>query len=429
MAQDDAAEQPVLGGDGNAATFGMGNLVYPDGDTAGFLTYSPSNRYILSAAFCSDLPLAASLLRNAGDSWGRDFPGQVLKQIGGKTYILIGNAQQLEAIGTDAKVYTAVYQAKLSGVHWEVDQDDDGNPIMLYGGDADLLQSQNGKKNYPFGEDGIEEAEGALTGRCGVNQDTGEIDPNMDIEDSGATYSAGANYIVFRDIDLNDLNGTAGASNWSPLTFSGAMIGAKAEKGEALWDETASNITATGRPIISNLRVIQDTSLDVGETMGLGFFATLQSNTGKVTGGTETESFGSTGAVTVSGLILQSPMVYTLTTETHYDQTLINGLLSGLGTLVGGVLDGLLAILGIRIGLRDVLTNLLDARKADPTALATGAWPGAWWGRCASKTVRSSTRISRTTIPPPAGLWAMGKALPAMPPRGSEKLWICFPAS
>ena len=69
-------------------------------------------------------------------------------------------------------------------------------------------------------------------------------------------------------------------------------------------------------------------------------------------------------------------MVHTLTTETHYDQTLINGLLSGLGTLVGGVLDGLLAILGIRIGLRDVLTNLLDARKADPTALATGALAG-----------------------------------------------------
>lgn len=89
-----------------------------------------------------------------------------------------------------------------------------------------------------------------MVGRCGVNQDTGEIDPNMDIEDSGAAYSAGANYIVFRDIDLNDLNGTAGASNWSPLTFSGAMIGAKSEKGEALWDETASNITATGRPII-----------------------------------------------------------------------------------------------------------------------------------------------------------------------------------
>lgn len=193
-----------------------------------------------------------------------------------------------------------------------MDQDDDGNPIMLYGGDADLLQSQNGKKDYPFGEDGIEEAEGSLVemvGRCGVNQDTGEIDPNMDIEDSGAAYSAGANYIVFRDIDLNDLNGTAGASNWSPLTFSGAMIGAKSEKGEALWDETASNITATGRPIISNLRVIQDTSLDVGESRGLGFFATLQSNTGKVTGGTEAESFGSTGAVTVSGLILQSPMV------------------------------------------------------------------------------------------------------------------------
>ena len=63
-------------------------------------------------------------------------------------------------------------------------------------------------------------------GRCGVNQVTGEIDPDMDIKDSGATYSADANYIIFRDIDLNDLNSSAGVSNWLPLTFSGTMIGA-----------------------------------------------------------------------------------------------------------------------------------------------------------------------------------------------------------
>lgn len=32
----------------------------------------------------------------------------------------------------------------------EVDKDKQGNPIMLYGGDADLLQDQNGKKNMDF---------------------------------------------------------------------------------------------------------------------------------------------------------------------------------------------------------------------------------------------------------------------------------------
>lgn len=122
-------------------------------------------------------------------------------------------------------------------------------------------------------------------------------------------------------------------------------------------------------------------------------------------------------------------MVYTLTTETHYDQTLINGLLSGLGWILGGTLDLVLAALGIHIGLQDVLTNLLDARKADPTALATGALAGRVVGEVRIENCQVIHRISGTTIPPPAGLWAMGKALPAMPPRGSEKLWICFPAS
>ena len=107
---------------------------------------------------------------------------------------------------------------------------------MLYGGDADLLQSQNGKKDYPFGENGIDKADGALTGRCGVNQVTGEIDPNMDIEDSGASYTSEANYIIFRDIDLNTLNGDTSQSNWTTLTFSGTMIGAKSEQGEKLSD-------------------------------------------------------------------------------------------------------------------------------------------------------------------------------------------------
>ena len=35
---------------------------------------------------------------------GRDFEGQVTKEINGKTYILIGNEQQLRAIGSGKKV-------------------------------------------------------------------------------------------------------------------------------------------------------------------------------------------------------------------------------------------------------------------------------------------------------------------------------------
>ncbi|MBQ1349340.1 MAG: hypothetical protein IIY61_01650, partial [Ruminococcus sp.] len=41
---------------------------------------------------------------------GRDFDGQVTKKIGDTTYILIGNAKQLRAIGTNKNVLPAIYQ-------------------------------------------------------------------------------------------------------------------------------------------------------------------------------------------------------------------------------------------------------------------------------------------------------------------------------
>ena len=58
---------------------------------------------------------------------GRDFAGQVVKEINGTTYILIGNEQQLRAIGSDERVYTPVYQAIYHAIKgWEVDKDENG---------------------------------------------------------------------------------------------------------------------------------------------------------------------------------------------------------------------------------------------------------------------------------------------------------------
>lgn len=102
-------------------------------------------------------------------------------------------------------------------------------------------------------------------GRCGVNQITGEIDPDLDIDKTtGQKYTANANYIIFRDIDLN-------SEEWKPLTFQGKMIGAKAQEGESLWDSTSSQITASMKPVLSNVRVVQSSKLNVGEQMGVGF--------------------------------------------------------------------------------------------------------------------------------------------------------------
>lgn len=303
---------------------------------------------------------------------GRDFAGQVIKNINNKNYILIGNEQQLRAIGSDERVYTAVYQAKLVLGKWKVDTDADGNPIMLYGGDADLLASQNGEKDYSFGK--VDKAEGLSTGRCGVNQETGEIDPSMDIEDSGAKYSADANYIIFRDIDLA---GTA----WEPLMFSGTMLGAKAADAAVkggLWGgikedgSGITDVTAVANPVISNVSVVQaDAKLDVRKHTGIGFFGTISNKLN------EKDPFAAPTKATVSNITLEKVSVENHATEVRVDKSLISELLGFLGGVVGALLSTLLKILtGGLLDLDGLVENLLNVRAADPSALATGAFAG-----------------------------------------------------
>ena len=372
--------EPVMDGDAQAETFGCGQLIYPDGEDNAYLTYSLNHRYVLSTQFSSDTSVQPYSIDGKAD--GRDFPGQVIKELGGKTYILIGNEQQLRKIGvkvSDDKYYPvrgAAYQAYNSGViipSWHVDTDNNDNPIMLYGGDADLSTEHNGKKDYSLGTaDKADKALGShnkAVGLCGVNQTTGEIDPNLNIDDAtGQTYAPNANYIIFRDIDL-------GSANWTPLTFQGTMIGAKLGANAAtdarLWNDT--EITAKEKPVISNVKVVQSGDLDVGKQMGVGFFATISSEVN------ENDIGLSKGLVKVSNLKIQKISVDNQSTTTKYDQSLINGLVTGLSQVLGGLLDALLWILSfgnLEAGLRDTLTNVLNARKKDPTALATGAIAG-----------------------------------------------------
>lgn len=372
--------EPVMDGDAQAETFGCGQLIYPDGEDNAYLTYSLNHRYVLSTQFSSDTSVQPYSIDGKAD--GRDFPGQVIKELGGKTYILIGNEQQLRKIGVKQSngeyypVRGAAYQAYKSGLliqSWNVDTDNNDNPIMLYGGDADLSTEHNGKKDYSLGTaDKADKALGShnkTVGLCGVNQTTGEIDPTLDIDKAtGQTYAPNANYIIFRDIDL-------GSANWTPLTFQGTMIGAKLGANAAtdarLWNDT--EITAKEKPVISNVSVVQTGDLDVGKQMGVGFFATISSEVN------ENDIGLSKGLVKVSNLKIQKISVDNQSTTTKYDQSLINGLVTGLSQVLGGLLDALLWILSfgnLEAGLRDTLTNVLNARKKDPTALATGAIAG-----------------------------------------------------
>lgn len=372
LAQDNSETEPVMSLDYDAPQFGMGQMIYPNGENQPYLTYSKSHKYVLSQSFDSSKPeLAENQLRenvSTENAEGRDFKGQVVKTIGDKTYILIGNETQLRKIGTDTPVYGAVYQAYLNLDKWYVDKNNSGKPIMLYGGDADLKKNQNGEANYTFGE--IKNTDNSLSsessiyarGRCGVDQATGEINPNLNMDKAAnQKYSANANYIIFRDIDLS-------SSNWKPLNFQGTMVGAKSTENK-IWDAGAK----IEKPVISNVKVLQEGKLDVGVQMGVGFFSTLSDEA-------SADDVGlSKGTVLVSNLDFKNIDVNNQSTETKYDQTLVNGLVSGLGSLLGGVVDLLTWLLtfgSVDAGLRKTLTDVLNARKKDPTALATGSLAG-----------------------------------------------------
>ena len=334
IASKDAKTEPVFM---MPKEFGIGQLIYPNvmKDEQAYLKYSKEHNYVLDQNFTEKMPkLKSSAVKakatKAEDAEGRDFKGQVIykDEETGEDYILIGNKEQLKAIGSGELVYTAVYQARLEGVHWVVDEDDNGNPIMLYGGDADLSKEQNGKKDYEFGD--IEAASGVLTGRCGVNQETGEIDPNMDIEDSGKKYDMDENYIIFRDIELGE------SEQWKPLMFSGVMEG-------RLGMVEGSQVT------IRNINVNQSGKLPVDEYTGIGFFGTISSETN----GTETTS---KGTVRVANIILDNVSVSNTSSEVKQDFSLISILLLPL------------------------LNKIIDGLEQDPTTFATGAFSGRIYG-------------------------------------------------
>lgn len=375
LEKEDSDKEPVMSLDYDAPQFGMGQMIYPNGEGKDYLTYSKDHNYVISKNFSSDKPeLVADQLSidpDTTDTEGRDFKGQVVKTIGDKTYILIGNEKQLRAIGTDKAVQGAVYQAYLELGKWKIDKGSSGNSIMLYGGDADLTKEQNGIKDFTFGE--VSDTDKKLSsvssfhtrGKCGVDQKTGKVDPNLDIEkQTNQKYTKNANYIIFRDIDLS-------GSNWTPLTFQGTMIGAKSAEKGGLWKDGVLN--TADKPVLSNVTVDQSTKINVGEQMGAGFFSTISSEV------SEKDIGLSKGLVKVSNIQFDNLTVHTTTNETYYPETLVSALTKTLGTLLGGLLSGLTFILTfgqVKIDLGKTLGDVLDARKKDPTALSTGAIAG-----------------------------------------------------
>ena len=120
MQEEDSDSEPVMSEDYIAEKVGMGQVfTLEDGS---YLTYSKTHNYVLASSFTTETP---ELLANkAGteettqditsaypsDYEGRNYFGQVVKKIGDKNYILIGNETQLRAIGTDTDVTEPIWR-------------------------------------------------------------------------------------------------------------------------------------------------------------------------------------------------------------------------------------------------------------------------------------------------------------------------------
>jgi len=133
---------PLMTGDIEVSTFGTGLYVFPDGSQGDAalsgvgdpvndsVDYSDSNAEILTL-FRLGAPMKAAT-RGAGDLDGRDYAGQVTKNVSGTDYILIGNRQQLDAINSDSgnlAVNKPIYVVGQGTVHVQVWSDTLGRYI------------------------------------------------------------------------------------------------------------------------------------------------------------------------------------------------------------------------------------------------------------------------------------------------------------
>ena len=417
LAQSDAADQPVMSNDAEPSTFGMGQPVMKaDGR---MLTYGGAANVALSMDFTTATPQGEAgqiTLNGAADGSqagtdsdatpedatvspqdggegnadsadtegldGRDYVGQVTKEINGVTYILIGNEQQLRAIGSGKKVNNPVIQGTqtcISSSALDATWTDAPSTFSaIYAGDADLPAGATLRNDdAPSDHDGISTCLTGLdsghtrTKRYTLDSSGGFAD--VDGVDTGLSYTADADYIIFRDIDVSKNAENPDNVQWDPLMFSGTMVGAKAEDGGAIWDDAGTSIIAAAKPEISNI-VIRQTGeeLDVTNHSGIGFFATLSGTLD------ENNPFaGSTDQVAVSNLALRNVDVVNESTKVHVDQTLISGLLGALGNVVGGLISGLLWLLTAgKVNLFGLIEGLLTVRAGDPSALATGSFAG-----------------------------------------------------
>ncbi|HJF39688.1 MAG TPA: peptidase M26, partial [[Clostridium] spiroforme] len=259
-------QEPVMSKDANPELYGMGQLTYIDDNN--YVTYSKEHNYVLSKLFTGNRPEMISTIyatndnaKNDDQKAGRDYVGQIIKEIDGIEYILIGSKEQLFAIGKKeyGGLLTEKRYAQVTGPAYSYSKSK--GFTLEYCGDADLELNSNSNEN----NNGKIIDDGADNGLSpvkwyGVNENG---NPSLDCkgkQTTGKYYAPDENYIIFRDIDLEN-------KEWTPLMFSGTMIGAKSNETGGLWAN--NEIVQSEQAVISNVKINQNKAINIKEQSGV----------------------------------------------------------------------------------------------------------------------------------------------------------------
>lgn len=419
---DPDAIKTVMSNDMIASEFGVGQVVYTDEEKKTQLEYTADHNYVLSKDFTEQMPEMKAAQVQAESTvqlGGRDYIGQVHKVIGDKDYILIGNEQQLREIGKNTQVSPILFSRIKAGLIFTTFQ----GYVPYYPGDADFnLQSlsetginvdklyhdiddfqyfseggvNNKLLNPDFGNptgllDGLfkllekligglaslvfEQELVSVTDEGKLTKDEYKDHSTLNSEYNDLKYSSDANYIIFRDIDLDSSidniesgNGNGKKSQddpWEPLMLSGDMLGQK-------------NMDPNSPVKISNIVVNQTDPMIATKNIGIGFFGT-------VSGQSDADSIGTSSSPTVvKNINLSDVKVSNAATDLEVDRSLIDSLLSLVGGVLGGLLEGITDIVtaiipipglsGMDLG--DIVQELLTLKSDDPDTYATGSFAG-----------------------------------------------------
>lgn len=439
LAQEEFETEPVMSLDYDAPQFGMGQMIYPDGEDQEYLTYSKSHNYVLSQKFNSDKPelVADQLTEKAanGVQWldgehadGRTKPGQLYVEVSGKKYILIGNESQLRAIGSNKSVTPRLYvyysQGLVSGLlgrkpsytpYYPGDADLGLDAVAAEGATTHLSGFQqkpdtvNGDNSYLYYKDngkykladvdltsddivtGLLKGVGGLLGTLlgGLTVGTGSL---CGVNDQGLPDSKTASLTKLKQ----EYGGLKYSSNANYIIFRDIDLskdGVNSNKEDDLWTplmvsgdikgaklaDGQTKITDGNTILATGRPVISNVNVNQTEAMDGSKYIGI-GFFGTITNAVNVNNIGvSAGTVSVSNLELQNVNVQNNTNEHKNTQTIISGLTSGLGWLVGGLTDLLVGVLtfgNVNLNLKDTLSALLNARAKDPTIYATGAFAG-----------------------------------------------------